>query len=77
MRAINKTIKKMQERVNVIDSKNIKIATGIVFTSATDFYYTFTIYKHNNIYKTFNIYNDNEYANTFNTLKNTYIKYIL
>lgn len=36
MRAINKTIKKMQERVNVIDSKNIKIATGIVFTSATE-----------------------------------------
>lgn len=29
MRAINKTIKKMQERVNAIDSKNIKIATEI------------------------------------------------
>lgn len=76
MRAINKTIKKMQERVNVIDNKNIKIATGIVFTSATDFYYTFTIYKHNNIFKTYNIYNDNEYANTFNTLKNKYNLYI-
>lgn len=76
MRAINKTIKKMQERVNVIDNKNIKIATGIVFTNATDFYYTFTIYKHNNIFKTYNIYNDNEYANTFNTLKNKYNLYI-
>ena len=67
----SKIVNRYDERLKELD-KDVVIFSGIVFTSDTDYYYIFSIYKDNKLISKVRANNSIEYDKVFADLTNKY-----